>query len=105
MKKAGIVVFLSVLLTSAGFHAGAQERRMVASLEIRPEYAMPIKGIEGFDLSGITVTAAHPEITQVSISSGKGVDALFLENSDYERRTVSFEDRITASDRITVSFY
>ncbi|MBI4090649.1 MAG: hypothetical protein HY422_01345 [Candidatus Komeilibacteria bacterium] len=105
MKQIGIVALLVTLLFSAGFPAGAQERQMIATLEIRPEYAMPIREIEGFDLSGITVVATHPEITQVSISSSRGVDASFLESLETGQQERLFRESILGGDSILISFY
>lgn len=105
MKRVGFVALMIMVVFFGAFPVQAQEHRLIASLEIKPEYVIPVRDIEGFDFSGITVIATHPEITQVSISSSRGVDASFLENLDSEPYMLLFQESILGVDTITISFY
>ena len=105
MTKIGIVLILLTFSFGVVLPVGAQERQMVASLEIKPEYVIAMHEIEGFDLSGITVIATHPEITQVSILSNRGVSVSFLKDVATEDSAKSVSKRLTGMDAITISFY
>lgn len=105
MKKTGIALILLAFSFGVVFPVGAQERQIIATLEIKPEYVMPMGAIEGFDLSGITVVAMHPEITQVSILSNRGVSVSFLKDVHNEQSASPDSEYLIGADAITISFY
>ena len=49
----------------------ASEQRLIVSLEIKPEYILPVAGFGQLGAERITVTAKHPDRVYVSIASGE----------------------------------